>query len=96
MEDNTYSLPPYLTTPKARLLSTIDLLSADDVDDTVFLLLAAIAQSVVWSEKSYEKFCKLGFDVALEIYDTAVQNQVFEEIQKDPDNPRNWKGYSDN
>lgn len=93
MEDNTYSLPPYLTTPKARLLSAIDLLSAHDVDDTVFLLLTAMAQSIAWSEEYHERFLKIGFVAAIELYDAAAQNRPFEEVEKDPKNPRNWKGY---
>jgi|GEM_PF-5872560 len=94
MEDSRYSLPAYLTSPKARLLSVIDLLSAHDVDDTVFLLLGAIAQSILWSEESNKLFIDLGFSAAIEIYDSAMQNADFDKVQTDPQNPRNWTGYA--
>jgi len=93
MDEDRYFLPPYLTSPKAKLLSAIELLSAHDVDDTVFLLLGAIAQSILWSEESNKRFIDLGFLAAIEIYDSAVQNADFDKVQTDPNNPRNWKGY---
>ena len=93
MEDSRYSLPPYLTSPKAKLLSQIEFLSAHNVDDTVFLLLAAIAQSILWSEECEERFLDTGFKAAIELYDEATQNTEFDKVQIDPQNPRNWKGY---
>ena len=89
----TYFLPPYPTSPKATLLSAIELLSNEGVDETTFLLLAAIAQSIIWSEECHIKFIDIGFEAAIEIYDTSVQNADFYEVQKDPGNPRNWNGY---
>ena len=89
----TYFLPPYPTSPRATLLSAIEFLSNEGVDETTFLLLAAIAQSIIWSEECHIKFLDIGFKAALEIYDASAQNADFYEVQKDPGNPRNWNGY---
>lgn len=89
----TYFLSPYPTSPKAKLLSAIELLSDRGVDDTTFLLLAAMAQSIIWSEECHIQFLDTGFKAAIELYDSSVQNADFNEVQTDPNNPRNWSGY---
>lgn len=91
----TYFLPPYPTSPKAKLLSAIEFLEAEGVDSTTFLLLAKIAESTLWSEECYLRFLDTGFKAAIELYDTATQNAEFDEVQKDPDNPRNWSVYTE-
>lgn len=89
----TYFLPPYPTSPLAKLLSAIELLEASGCGDTTLLLLAAIAESTLWSDECYERFLDTGYKAAIELYDAATQNADFDEVQKDPNNPRNWKGY---
>lgn len=63
-----YLLP---TSPRAKLHSAIDLLSNNEVDSTTFLLLAAIAQSIIFSEECHIKFLDISFEAALEIYGSA-------------------------
>lgn len=93
----TYFLPPYPTSPLAKLLSAIELLEAEGCGNTTLLLLAAIAESTLWSDECYKRFLDTGFKAAIELYDAATQNAAeVDEVQKDPNNPRNWKGYKSN
>lgn len=93
MKEITYFLPPYPTSPRAKLLSAIEFLSNEGADQTTFLLLAAIAQSIMLSEECHIKFINIGFEAALDIYDLSMLNADFYEMQKDPNNPRNCNGY---
>ena len=57
------------------------------------MLLAAIAESTVWSEECYQRFIDVGMKAALELYDVATMNTPYEQTEKDPNNPRNWQAF---
>lgn len=53
-------------------------------------LLCAIMEMPVWSEESHQKFAKVGFDMAVELYEVSTMNMEPYEVLTDPDNPDNW------
>ncbi|MBD2181036.1 hypothetical protein H6S82_03575 [Planktothrix sp. FACHB-1355] len=93
MSHISYFLPPYPTSPKAKLLSAIEYLESEECGGEILLLLAAIAESTVWSQECYERFIDVGMKAALELYDISTMNTPYEQTEKDPSNPRNWQAY---
>lgn len=93
MSHITYFLPPYPTSPKAKLLSAIEYLESEECGGEILLLLAAIAESTIWSEECYQRFIDVGMKAALELYDISTINAAYEQTQKDPNNPRNWQAF---
>lgn len=93
MSHISYFLPPYPTSPKAKLLSAIEYLESEECGGEILLLLAAIAESTVWSEECYQRFIDVGMKAALELYDVSTINTPYERTEKDPNNPRNWQAY---
>ena len=78
----------------SNLRDAIDRLIDSDLGDaTTLKLLAAIAKCPIWDEQSDREFRRLGFSVALEIYDLMTMNADFGFAIDDPNNPRNWDGY---
>lgn len=94
MSQISYFLPPYPTSPKAKLLAAIANLESEECGAETLLLLAAIAESIIWSEKCYQRFLDVGLQAALELYDTSAINATYEQQETDPNNPRNWKLFS--
>lgn len=91
----SYFLPPFPTSGRAKLQSAIEyLLSEDGIGEEELKLLAAIAESIIWSEECHHAFIKTGFEAALELYNYSTMNASVEQIENDHENPRNWKTYS--
>lgn len=59
----------------------------------MLLLLKAIVDSLQYSEQSHERFMKIGYLAAIELYDIANIQRDLQETKTDPDNPRNWLSY---
>ena len=93
MSQISYFLPPYPTSPKAKLLSAIEYLESAECGGEILLLLAAIAESTVWSQECYERFIDVGMKAALELYDVSTMNTPYGQTEKDPNNPRNWQAF---
>lgn len=93
MNHISYCLPPYPTSPKAKLMAAIEYLESEDCGDEILLLLAAIVESTVWSEECYQRFLDVGMKAALELYDASTINSSQEQTKTDPNNPRNWQAF---
>jgi hypothetical protein len=80
----SYFLPPFPTSGRAKLSCAIEyLLSEDGIGEEELKLLAAIAESIIWSEECHRAFIKTGFDAALELYDQSTMNASVEQTEKD-------------
>lgn len=66
---------------------------SEDCEAEKLLLLAAIAESTVWSEESYQRFLDVGMKATLKLYDASTLNATHEETKIDPNNPRNWQAF---
>ncbi|MGB3208297.1 MAG: hypothetical protein WBB28_25210 [Crinalium sp.] len=98
----TKFLPPYPTSTKAKTLDAVAKLEAsvlflvsNNYDPEIILLLAELAASTMWSEKCRKKVIDIGMQAALELYDNAMMNADYAQIQTDLDNPRRWKIYQE-
>jgi hypothetical protein len=84
-----------MTNAKADLLKAIDQLEQNECGEVTFKLLEAITLSTMLDEESYEDFKHLGFKTSLKLYHHSNMNCMgtLEQIQADPNNPRNWEGF---
>ena len=73
-----------------RLLDTIEFLQKEGIDDEAFKILNALANGLIWSDKSDRSVRELGKQIAQELYDEATQNAYYRASISDPQNPKNW------
>ena len=80
-----------------QLNQAIELLKKEGVSDETFRLLAAIASCPVFDEPLDREFRKFGYKMAAALYRESNMHWMgeTEQINADPDNPKNWEGYQE-